>query len=71
MNKTKNKYLAICHFPRFKDSANGKKVFEFDSQWEAVQAARIHYQVKPKDFSMLTVMLVEKDGKQVVHQADF
>ena len=67
----KNKYLALCHLPRFKDSANGKKVFECDSQWEAVQAARLHYQVKPKDFSMLTVMLVEKDGKEVFHIPTF
>lgn len=71
MNKIKNKYLAVCHLPRFKDSANGRKVIECDTQWEAVQTARIHYQIKPRDFSMLTVMLVEKDGKQIFHQADF
>lgn len=63
----KNKYLAQNCMPRFKDSANGKKVFEANSQWEAVQLARTYWCVKPKDFRWLEVMLVEKDGKQVVH----
>lgn len=68
---TKNKYLAQNCMPRFKGSENGKKVFEAMTQWEAVQLARMHWKVKPKDFSWLVVYLVEKDGKQVVHHADF
>jgi len=63
----KNKYLAQNCMPRFKGSASGKKVFECDTQWEAVQLARTHWCVKPKDFHWLEVMLVEKDGKQVSH----
>jgi hypothetical protein len=64
---SKNKYLAQNCMPRFKGSANGKKVFECATLWEAVQEARAHWQVKPKDFNWLEVMLVEKDGKQIVH----
>jgi hypothetical protein len=71
MNKPRNKYLALDCRPRNKDSASGKRMFESDSQWEAVQLARMHFQIKPKDFNMLSVHLVEKDGKQVVHTADF
>jgi hypothetical protein len=67
----KNKYLAQNCSPRFKGSANGSKVFECDSQWEAVQMARNHWGVKPKDFNMLSVYLVEKDGKEIFHIPSF
>lgn len=71
MTNPRNKYLAHDCRPRFANSPNGKRVFECDTLWEAVQLARMHFQVKPKDFNLLSVWLVEKDGKEVVHTADF
>lgn len=66
----KNKYQALCHLSRF-NAGNNTKLFEADTQWEAVVAARLHFKLKPKEVSMLTVMIVEKNGKEITHTPTF
>ena len=67
-----SKYLCFCHAPKWANRGDAAKVVvESASSYEASRKAADHFKLSPKQAHQVSVWLVEKDGKEVVHTADF
>lgn len=66
-----NKYLCICYANKWMNRQDNRLVVEASTSYAAWEKAVLHFRLTKNSRHQVSVNLVEKDGKEVVHTPDF